>query len=98
MIHEETYCKNPILGRLTVAPSTKGFCKQAVPSYRQILGKLGIGVSYMYPNEGPLRTLMRVRFAQAFACVTRTHNKKRAETPNIWLQKKANATKRKLMQ
>ena len=84
MIHKVTYCKNPILGRLIGVPSTKGFCKQAV-SCGQILGKLGIGASYIYPNEDPLRTLMRVRLAQAFACVIRTYNKQRTETPNIWL-------------
>ena len=52
----------------------------------------------MYPKgRNPLRTLMRVRLAQAFSCVTRTHNKQRAETPKSWLQK-ANANKRKSMQ
>ena len=85
MIHEEAYCKNPILGRFTVVPSTKRFCKQAFSSYGQILDELGVGALYIYPKEDPLRTLMRVRLAQAFACVTRTHNKQRAETPNIWL-------------
>lgn len=85
MTHEETYCKTPIQGRLIVIPSTKGFCKQADSSCGHTLGELGVGALYIYPNEDPLRTLMRVRLAQAFACVTGTHNKQRAETPNIWL-------------
>lgn len=85
MIREETYCKHPVLGRLIIVPSTKGFCKQVVSLCGQILGELGVGASYIYPNDDPLRTLMRLRLAQAVACVTRTHNKQRAETPDIWL-------------